>query len=55
MTGLVTDRRGDAHVVGVAAMTPEGPIEILARRGVLIAAGGFEGNAALRAAHGVPG
>ena len=36
-------------------MTPEGPIEIRARRGVLVAAGGFEGNAALRAEHGVPG
>ncbi|GAW49622.1 MULTISPECIES: FAD-dependent oxidoreductase [unclassified Nocardioides] len=52
VTGLVLD--GD-RVVGVAAMTPEGPVEIRARRGVLVAAGGFEGNAALRAEHGVPG
>ena len=52
VTGLVLD--GD-RVAGVAAMTPEGPIEIRARRGVLVAAGGFEGNAALRAEHGVPG
>src|SRR6478609_7797047 len=52
MTGLVLD---EDRVAGVAAMTPEGPIEIRARRGVLIAAGGFEGNAAERAAHGVPG
>jgi 3-oxosteroid 1-dehydrogenase len=52
MTGLVVDNQ---RVVGVAAMTPEGPIEIRARRGVLIAAGGFEGNAEERAAHGVPG
>lgn len=52
VTGLVLD---DDRVAGVAAMTPEGPIEILARRGVLIAAGGFEGDAAERAAHGVPG
>jgi 3-oxosteroid 1-dehydrogenase len=52
VTGLVLD--GD-RVAGVAAMTPEGPVEIRARRGVLVAAGGFEGNAALRAEHGVPG
>ena len=52
VTGLVLD--GD-RVVGVAAMTPEGPLEIRARRGVLIAAGGFEGNQALRDKHGVPG
>jgi 3-oxosteroid 1-dehydrogenase len=52
VTGLVLD--GD-RVVGVAAMTPEGPVEIRARRGVLVAAGGFEGNAALRAEHDVPG
>ena len=53
MTGLVVDNQ--LRVTGVAAMTPEGPIEIQARRGVLIAAGGFEGNAEERAAHGVPG
>ncbi len=52
VTGLVLD--GD-RVVGVAAMSPEGPIELRARRGVLIAAGGFEGNQALRDQHGVPG
>ncbi|MGY2704651.1 FAD-dependent oxidoreductase [Nocardioides sp. HB32] len=52
VTGLVLD--GD-RVVGVAGMTPEGPKEIRARRGVLVAAGGFEGNAGLRAEHGVPG
>ena len=56
VTGLVTESSNrDSHVVGVAAMTPEGPVEIRARRGVLVAAGGFEGNAALRAEHGVPG
>jgi len=53
MTGLVVDNQ--LRVTGVAAMTPEGPVEIRARRGVLIAAGGFEGNAEERAAHGVPG
>ena len=52
VTGLVLD--GD-RVAGVAGMTPEGPVEIRARRGVLLAAGGFEGNAELRAEHGVPG
>ncbi len=52
VTGLVLD--GD-RVAGVAGMTPEGPVEIRARRGVLVAAGGFEGNATLRKEHGVPG
>jgi 3-oxosteroid 1-dehydrogenase len=52
VTGLVLD--GD-RVAGVAGMTPEGPLAIRARRGVLVAAGGFEGNAEERAAHGVPG
>ena len=55
VTGFVVDDRPVERVVGVAAMTPEGPIEIRARRGVLVAAGGFEGNAEERAAHGVPG
>ncbi|MBB3041398.1 FAD-dependent oxidoreductase [Nocardioides soli] len=56
MTGLLLDGEGpDSRVAGIAAMTPEGPVEIRARRGVLIAAGGFEGNAEERAAHGVPG
>jgi 3-oxosteroid 1-dehydrogenase len=53
VTGLVTDDTG--AVRGVAAMTPEGPVEIAAERGVLVAAGGFEGNATMRAEHGVPG
>jgi 3-oxosteroid 1-dehydrogenase len=52
VTGLVLDAD---RVVGVAGMTPEGPKQIRARRGVLIAAGGFEGNAGLRQQHGVPG
>lgn len=60
VTGLVlegdSDGDGDGtRVAGVAAMTPEGPVEVRARRGVLVAAGGFEGNAEERAAHGVPG
>ncbi|HET6939749.1 MAG TPA: FAD-dependent oxidoreductase [Nocardioides sp.] len=53
VTGLVTDESG--RVTGVAAMSPEGPIELGARRGVLLAAGGFEGNEHLREEHGVPG
>jgi len=53
VTGLLTDDAG--RVTGVAAMTPEGPITFAATRGVLVAAGGFEGNQALRERHGVPG
>jgi 3-oxosteroid 1-dehydrogenase len=53
VTGLVTDDGG--RVTGVAAMSPEGPVRIGARRGVLLAAGGFEGNEGLRLEHGVPG
>lgn len=52
VTGLVVE---DDRVTGVAAMTPEGPVRIGGRRGVLVAAGGFEGNQALRDEHGVPG
>ncbi|MBA2955974.1 FAD-dependent oxidoreductase [Nocardioides sp. MAH-18] len=52
VTGLVLDGE---RVAGVAAMTPEGPVQVRARRGVIVAAGGFEGNAEARAAHGVPG
>ncbi|MBI2245169.1 MAG: FAD-dependent oxidoreductase [Nocardioides sp.] len=52
VTGLVLE---DGRVAGVAAMTPEGPVRIGARRGVLVAAGGFEGNQALRHERGVPG
>lgn len=53
VTGLLTDDSG--RVTGVAAMTPEGPVTFGASRGVLVAAGGFEGNQALREQHGVPG
>ncbi|SEK72227.1 3-oxosteroid 1-dehydrogenase [Blastococcus sp. DSM 46786] len=52
VTGLLTD---DGRVVGVVALTADGPVEVRARRGVLLAAGGFERNTAMRAAHGVPG
>jgi 3-oxosteroid 1-dehydrogenase len=53
MTGLVTDATG--RVVGVEASTPDGPVRVSARAGVLLAAGGFERNAGLRYEHGVPG
>lgn len=56
LTELVTE---DGEVVGaiVDQTTPEGPrrLSIRARRGVLLAAGGFEQNDEMRAAHGVPG
>lgn len=57
VTGLLTgDDDGDDDAVrGVAAMTPEGPVVLQARRGVVLGAGGFEGDAARRAEHGVPG
>jgi 3-oxosteroid 1-dehydrogenase len=45
----------DERVVGVSVATPDGPTTIRAGRGVLVAAGGFEGNPALRTQHGVPG
>ena len=49
VTGLV---ESEGRVVGVT--TAEG-LELRAARGVLVAAGGFEANAAMRAEHGVPG
>jgi 3-oxosteroid 1-dehydrogenase len=45
----------DGHVVGVEVSTPDGPTIIRASRGVLVAAGGFEGSPALRRQYGVPG
>ncbi len=45
----------DGAVVGVRAETEHGTLRVRARRGVLLAAGGFERNPGLRAAHGVPG
>jgi len=49
---LVLD--GD-RVTGVRATTADGPVEIRARRGVLIAAGGFERNPTWRKEYAVPG
>jgi 3-oxosteroid 1-dehydrogenase len=45
----------EERVVGVRAATAEGAVEIRARRGVLVASGGFEHNPAWRQEHGVPG
>lgn len=52
VTGLVTE---DGRVTGVEASTPQGTVRLRATRGVLLACGGFEGDDALRAEHGVPG
>ncbi|GFH81442.1 3-oxosteroid 1-dehydrogenase [Streptomyces gougerotii] len=52
VTGLIT---GNGRVTGVEARTPDGTVTVRARHGVLLAAGGFEGDAALRAEYGVPG
>ncbi len=52
VTGFVVE---DGRVVGVQASTADGPTEVRARLGVLAAAGGFEGNQALREERGVPG
>jgi 3-oxosteroid 1-dehydrogenase len=43
------------RVTGVVASTADGQVTVSAARGVLVAAGGFEGNSALRKEHGVPG
>lgn len=45
----------DGRVVGIQATTNEESVTLRARRGVLVAAGGFEGSAVLREEHGVPG
>lgn len=53
VTGFVRDDAG--RVVGVLAQTPDGPVELTAGRGVLVAAGGFEGSPERRTEHGTPG
>ena len=45
----------DERAVGVRATTAAGEVEIRARRGVLVAAGGFERNPSWRTEYGVPG
>ncbi|OKK07472.1 3-oxosteroid 1-dehydrogenase [Streptomyces sp. CB02488] len=52
VTGLVTE---EGRVTGVEARTAHGTVRVRARRGVLLAAGGFEGDDALRTEHRVPG
>lgn len=53
VTGFGRDGAGRAD--RVLAQGPDGPLEITARRGILIAAGGFEGSPERRAAHATPG
>lgn len=43
------------RVAGVDAVVDGGSVRIAAERGILVAAGGFEGDAQLRDEHGVPG
>jgi 3-oxosteroid 1-dehydrogenase len=43
------------RVVGVRATTPDGELELRARQGVIVGAGGFERNGELRTRSGVPG
>jgi 3-oxosteroid 1-dehydrogenase len=52
LTELVVE---DGRVAGAVVQTPEGRRRIRARRGVLLAAGGFEHNDEMRARYGVPG
>ncbi|MEV8637927.1 FAD-dependent oxidoreductase [Streptosporangium sp. NPDC051023] len=52
MTRLIVE---DGRVTGVEAETDAGRVRIRALLGVLMAAGGFEGNGAMREEHGVPG
>lgn len=52
LRGLITE---GGRVTGATADTLEGPLTIRARHGVVLAAGGFERNARMRAEHGVPG
>jgi 3-oxosteroid 1-dehydrogenase len=52
VTGYIEE---DGRVTGVQVVTADGPTTVTARRGVLVAAGGFEGNPLLRKENGVPG
>lgn len=53
VTGFERDAGG--RLTTVRYDGPQGPAEVRARRGVLVAAGGFEGSPERRAAHGTPG
>jgi glycine/D-amino acid oxidase-like deaminating enzyme len=48
-------RDGHGRVTGVVVEAPGGSVEVGATRGVIVAAGGYEGSPELRAAHGTPG
>ena len=48
-------RDADGRVTGVVVEAPEGTVEVGARRGVVVAAGGYEGSPERRAEHGTPG
>lgn len=52
VTGYLTSAEA---VVGVTAETPSGSVSLSASRGVIVAAGGFEGDQGLRKQYGVPG
>lgn len=52
LENLITDEAG--AVIGVEAITPDGTIRIEARKGVLLAAGGFERNHDLRRKYQAP-
>lgn len=52
MTGLITE---DGKVKGIEAETPSGTLTLGASSGVLLGAGGFEANPALRQESGTPG
>lgn len=54
-TALTRLVRNNDRVEGAIVSTPGGAERIRAKRGVVIAAGGFEHNAAMRARFGVPG
>jgi len=59
VTDLLTDDSSESpaagRVVGVRAETADGVVEVGANRGVLLAAGGYEGDPGARAERGVPG
>ncbi|MEZ0577718.1 FAD-dependent oxidoreductase [Nocardioides sp. MH1] len=48
-------RDGSGRVVAVVVETADGSAEVGATRGVVVAAGGYEGSPELRALHGTPG
>ena len=48
-------RDGAGRVTAVVVDTPTGKVEVGARRGVIVGAGGYEGSPELRALHGTPG